>query len=102
MARVLALCAAFLFTLAGTLYDAGGAAIPGGSITVKDASGATFDMVAQRNGNFYTSKAIAFPITVYASSCPTSLPMSGPIASGNGGCNKSGCHATGAQGHIHL
>jgi len=91
------------FTLSGTLYNAAGtAALPGGSITVKDANGATFDMVAQQNGNFYTSQAIAFPITVYASDCPTSTPMSASIASGNGGCNKSGCHATGAQGHIHL
>jgi hypothetical protein len=91
------------FTLSGTLYNAAGtAAAPGASITVKDASGATFDMVAQQNGNFYTSQAIAFPITVYASQCPASTPMSGSVATGNGGCNKSGCHATGAQGHIHL
>jgi hypothetical protein len=91
------------FTLAGTLYDAAGAtALPGGSITVKDANGATFDMVAQQNGNFYTSKSIAFPITVYASSCPTSTPMTAAITTGNGGCNKSGCHASGGQGHVHL
>lgn len=91
------------FTLAGTLYDAGGTtALPGGTITVKDANGTKFDMVAASNGNFYTSQAIAFPITVYASSCPTSSPMTASIASGNGGCNKSGCHSSGAQGHIHL
>lgn len=91
------------FTLAGTLYDAGGTnALPGGTITVKDANGAKFDMVAATNGNFYTSQAIVFPISVYASSCPTSSPMTASIASGNGGCNKSGCHASGAQGHIHL
>jgi len=91
------------FTLAGTLYNAAGtAALPGASITVKDANGATFDMVAQQNGNFYTSNPIAFPITVYASECPASTPMTSAIATGNGGCNKSGCHATGAQGRIHL
>jgi hypothetical protein len=59
-------------------------------------------MVAQTNGNFYTSQAIAFPISVYASECPTSTPMTATIATGNGGCNKLGCHATGAQGHIKL
>ncbi|MEO8553986.1 MAG: hypothetical protein ABI678_28625 [Kofleriaceae bacterium] len=91
------------FTLAGTLYNAAATAVlPGASITVKDANGATFDMVAQQNGNFYTSKVIAFPITVYASACPASTPMSAAIATGNGGCNKSGCHATGAQGRLHL
>lgn len=91
------------FTLAGTLYDAGGTtALAGGSITVKDANGATFDMVAQSNGNFFTSQTIAFPISVYASECPTSTPMTATIAANNGGCNKNGCHATGAQGHIHL
>src|SRR5262245_16680908 len=36
------------FTLSGTLYDAAGTtALPGASITVKDAGGKTFDMVAQ-------------------------------------------------------
>lgn len=91
------------FTLAGTLYNAAGtAALVGGSITVKDANGATFDMVAQQNGNFYTSKAIAFPISVYASECPTWTAMSATVPTGDGGCNKLGCHATGAQGRIHL
>jgi hypothetical protein len=91
------------FTLAGTLYNAGNTAIvAGGSITVKDANGAMFDMVSQSNGNFYTSQAIVFPIAVYASQCPASTPMSETIATGSGGCNKSGCHASGAQGHVHL
>ena len=91
------------FTLAGTLYNAAGTtAVPGATITVKDANGASFDMVAQQNGNFYTKQAIVFPITVYGSQCPASVPMSGSIASANGGCNKSGCHATAAQGRIHL
>jgi hypothetical protein len=91
------------FTLAGTLYDAAGTtALAGGTITVKDANGAMFDMIAAQNGNFYTSQAIAFPIAVYASSCPTSTPMTAAVASGSGGCNKSGCHATGGQGHVHL
>ncbi|MFT3693693.1 MAG: hypothetical protein QM831_11170 [Kofleriaceae bacterium] len=92
------------FTLAGTLYDATGTtALSGGSITVTDANGTTFDMIAQTNGNFYTSKAITFPVSVYASECPTSTPMTATVTAANGGgCNQSGCHTTGAQGRIHL
>jgi hypothetical protein len=91
------------FTLAGTLYEAGGVtALAGGTVSVKDANGARFDMVAAQNGNFYTSQTIAFPISVYASSCPTSTPMTAAVVTGDGGCNKSGCHASGAQGHVHL
>jgi hypothetical protein len=88
------------FTLAGTLFN-NGVAVVGASITVADANGATFDMVTMRNGNFYTSKTIAFPVHVVASSCPNVAMMSGPIAQGQG-CNKSGCHVAGAQGQIHL
>jgi hypothetical protein len=91
------------FTLSGTLYGAAGTtALAGGTITVTDSAGKTLNLVTAQNGNFYTSQAIAFPITVYASACPTSMPMTASIANGNGGCNKSGCHANGAQGHIHL
>ncbi len=91
------------FTVAGTLYAAGGTtAVAGATITVKDANGALVDLISQQNGNFYTTQAVAFPIAVYASACPTSVPMVSTVASGNGGCNKSGCHASGAQGHVHL
>jgi hypothetical protein len=39
------------------------------------AAGPTFDVVSQRNGNFYTSQAITFPITVTANLCPSVAPM---------------------------
>ena len=95
------------FTLAGTLYSAhtGGSAVAGASITVKDATGAMFDIVTQSNGNFYTSQPVQFPVTVYASECQisqTSEVMTDPIQSGQGGCNMTGCHTTTAQGHIYL
>jgi len=89
------------FTLAGTLFN-GAAPVIGASVTVVDANGTTFDMVTQRNGNFYSKTAVTFPVTVTASSCPDVKPMVGSIAAGNGGCNKSGCHAGGATGAIHL
>jgi hypothetical protein len=88
------------FTLAGTLFN-NGAAVVGASITVTDASNATFDMVTMTNGNFYTSRTIAFPAHVIASSCPDIAMMSGTVAQGQG-CNKNGCHVAGAQGQIHL
>jgi hypothetical protein len=92
------------FTMSGTLFAAANSTTPvvGASITVKDAQGMTFDMVTQQNGNFYTSNAVTFPVTVIASSCPDVHAMSGSIAAGNGGCNKTGCHAAGAQGKIYL
>jgi hypothetical protein len=92
------------FTLSGTLFttSAGGTPVVGASITVKDAANQTFDMVSQANGNFYTSNVVTFPVTVIASMCPDIKPMAGSISAGNGGCNKSGCHASGAQGPIHL
>jgi hypothetical protein len=92
------------FTLAGTLYTtaAGGTPVKGGSITVVDKNGQTFDMVSQLNGNYYTTKPLTFPVTVTASLCPDSKPMSATIPSGSGGCNKSGCHTAGAQGRVHV
>jgi len=89
------------FTLSGTIY-AGTTALSGATITVKDATNHTFDVVSQANGNFYTINAVVFPITVVASMCPDVAKMSSQITSGNGGCNKSGCHTTTAQGRIHL
>ena len=92
------------FTLAGTLYtsSAGTTIIAGGTITISDAAGHTFDVVSQRNGNFYTSTAVTFPVTVIASECPATATMTESIASGSGGCNRTGCHTTGGQGRIHL
>jgi len=93
------------FTLSGTISTttAGGTPVVGASITVKDSAGVTFDVVSQANGNFYTSHAVTFPVTVIASSCPDVQPMSATIAAGNGGCNKSGCHTAGTgTGAIHL
>ena len=89
------------FTLSGTIYN-GTTALSGASITVKDAANNTFDMVSQANGNFYTSNAITFPVTVTASLCPDVRPMTAQVMAGNGGCNKTGCHQAGAQGPIHL
>lgn len=92
------------FSLAGTLYTTagGGTAVRGGTITVVDANGQTFDVVSQLNGNFYTTKPVTFPVKVTASLCPDIKPMSGSIPSGSGGCNKSGCHTAAAAGRVHV
>ena len=96
------------FSVAGTLYTTptGSTPIAGATITIKDASGQTEDLVTQANGNFYSFNAHSFPITVYASECQISqtaqMMVSQVQASSNGGCNMSGCHRTTAQGHIHL
>jgi hypothetical protein len=91
------------FTLAGTMTTTTTSTTPfvGASITVKDANGQTFDMVTQANGNFYTKTAVAFPVTVIASACPSIRPMGSNVTAG--GCNKTGCHSlTGGAGHITL
>lgn len=92
------------FTLSGTMFAAANSTTPvqGATVTVMDANGQTFDVVTQLDGNFYTSRTVAFPVTVIASSCPSVQPMVETIAAGNGGCNKTGCHTTAAQGRIHL
>jgi len=91
------------FTLAGTLYDstAGSNIVAGGTITVVDAGGKTLDLVSQQNGNFYTSSALTFPVTVVASDCPSVQTMAAPIAAGSG-CNSNGCHTAAGQGRVHL
>lgn len=96
------------FSVAGTLYTTatGSTAIAGATITIKDASGQTEDVVTQQNGNFYSFNAHSFPLTVYASECQISTTAQMMVAqvqsSSSGGCNMSGCHRTTNQGHIHL
>ena len=92
------------FTLGGTIFAAPNSATPlvGATITVVDAAGKTFDIASQSNGNFYTSTPVAFPVTVTASLCPSVAPMITQVTATMDGCNKGGCHVTGAQGVIHL
>jgi hypothetical protein len=94
------------FTLAGTLFN-GSAGASGGTITVTDNAGSSFDLVSQANGNFYTTQPVAFPVTVFASRCPSIHNMPGTVSATAGtsaaGCNQSGCHEPAAgAGPIHL
>ena len=93
------------FTFSGTLYTsaAGTTIAPGATITAIDANGQSVDVVSQTNGNFYSSAAVVFPLTIYASSCPTIQKMTATVPAGSGGCNKTGCHVAGASpGRVHL
>jgi hypothetical protein len=80
------------FTLAGTLFmDSFGTTPRGGAtVTVTDAKGLIVPLISDVEGNFYTIKALTFPVTVAASACPSSMAMVGKPA--NGACNASGCH----------
>lgn len=91
------------FSLSGTLFTGatGTTPIAGATITVKDASGSTFEMVSQLNGNFYSSNAMQFPVTVFASSCPDAHAMVAPITA-PGGCASASCHVAGATGNVFL
>ena len=92
------------FTLGGTLFAAANSTTPlaGATITVVDAAGKSIDVVSQRNGNFYTSQAVMFPVTVTASLCPSVAPMVTKVTATMDGCGKAGCHVAGATGVVHL
>ena len=90
------------FTVAGTVYTSvnNNTAFPGATITLTDAQNREVDIVTQANGNFYTSAAVAFPVTVRASSCPLGTSMVAQVTSGH--CNSAGCHAQTGGTQIHL
>lgn len=90
------------FTAAGTLYDAatGGATLRGGTIHLVDANGNDVTLVSSRNGNFYTSQNLAFPLQARASLCPADMTMSTQLQSGQANCNQAGCHDTNNRVHL--
>jgi hypothetical protein len=91
------------FTVAGTLFSSvsGGTAVKGATVRMLDANSQTVDVVTQLNGNFYTSQAVALPLTVLATSCPNIQHMSAQVTGASPlGCNKTGCHVAGNQIHL--
>jgi hypothetical protein len=88
------------FTLAGTVFTAinNNTAAVGATVRIMDANSNVTDIVTRQNGNFFISTAVAFPVTVLATSCPTVQHMTGTVTAG--GCNKTGCHT--ANNQIHL
>lgn len=88
------------FTLAGTLYTnaTGNSGFAGATMSFIDAANNAFDIVVNANGNFYTNRAISFPVLVIASSCPSAVRMQG--SSPNGNCNA--CHVGSTSDQMHL
>ena len=87
-----------LWTVAGTLYTAGGTAAVGATITVVDANNKTISIVTAQNGNFWTTESVKAPLKVKASRCPSTASMT---ANATGACNS--CHAaSGSPGRIKL
>jgi hypothetical protein len=88
------------FTMAGTLYTnaTGNTGFAGATITVVDANNVTRKFVTYTNGNFYTNQAMAQPLLVIASSCPSAVKMT--LASSDGNCNS--CHVGGTSNQMHL
>lgn len=82
------------WTAAGTIYTttAGAAPLPGATIHLVDADGNEVVVLTALNGNFWTSQALVYPITVRASRCPDTREMPGTLADTSANCNKSGCH----------
>lgn len=89
------------FTLAGTLYtnSTGNTGFKGATITVTDNTGVVKKIVTAPNGNFYTREAIAFPVLVVASACPSAVKMN--LSTTSGDCNNANCHP-GGPSQMHL
>ena len=92
------------FLVAGTLFSAatGGTGVAGATVEIVDSAGIVTPLVTAMNGNFYTSQAVTFPLTVRATSCPNEQPMITKVLTTGASCNN--CHATGKlpQQQIHL
>jgi len=58
------------------------------------ANGQKIQIATCNNGNFYTSQAVTFPITVRASQCPSDTSMRAAVQTGQGGFNS--CHSSAA------
>jgi hypothetical protein len=92
------------FTLGGTLYGAstGGTGVVGATIIVTDANNVEHKIITGTFGNFWYEGALAFPVHVSASRCPSTAPM-GAAVTGPGDCNSQGCHAQGSTvGRVYL
>lgn len=88
-------------TIGGTLYGAvtGGSGVSQATIHVVDANGVDVKISTATNGNFWSTQAVAFPVTVRASKCPnTDQKMSSQVTAGNGSCNA--CHGSGNRIHL--
>ncbi len=90
------------YTVAGTLYTnaTGNTAYAGATVTITDANGQMMDLTTLSNGNFFTTAAVKFPVTVIASACPSAVKMNANVS--NGACNASGCHPGNTNNQMHL
>ncbi len=86
------------FTVAGSLFsDAmGTSALSGATITITDSANAVTKLTTGRDGAFYTTKSVVFPVTVSASKCPDTEEM--PTSPTSGDCNS--CHTSGNRIHL--
>ena len=88
------------FQVGGTIYSAlgGGSPVVGATVRMVDANGVEHVAISARNGNFWLTEAVALPLTVQASSCPSTLNMVSQSTVGN--CNSGGCHDSDFRIHI--
>ncbi len=82
------------FSVGGTLFRdaAGSAAVAGVTLHIVDATGKELSLVSARNGNFWSSQPVTYPLSAAASGCPSRSTMAAPIQQGGGNCNSGGCH----------
>lgn len=92
------------FSVAGTVYGApdanSDAGVGGATVQVTDANGSVLELRSNSAGNFYTSRAVVFPVQVCVTRDGASGCMVAPAP--NGACNY--CHSVppngGAPGRI--
>ncbi len=86
------------WTVSGTLYSdaAGTSPVAGATVVVEDSDHHTYRLSTHTNGVFYTTQAMAFPVSVYASRCPDTAGMAAAAAGGS--CNS--CHVAGSRIHL--
>jgi len=90
------------FTLGGTLFDGLQSSTPitGATIVVTDDTGLEVKLTTADNGNFWTDRTLAYPITVAASGCPDHSPMVSAVQSSGADCNAGGCHVDTFRIHL--
>jgi hypothetical protein len=90
------------YTLAGTMFTSETSTVPvdGAAITIIDATGKRIVLRTAQNGNFWSQDTMTFPVTVWASACPTVQPMVMKVTSGDVSCNRSTCHDNNFRVHL--
>jgi hypothetical protein len=90
------------FTFGGTLFTSSGGTkeVVGATLHLIDAAGTDVVVTTSKNGNFWSTDLVTFPVVAFATLCPDVKPMIAPLEAGDGSCNRAGCHTSGFRLHL--